>query len=165
MNFEWFSDLLELGNRWPGYLAMSARTVVVFATVLLIVRVGSRRFISKLSAFDMLVAIMIGSIGSRAVTGNSSFGPSLLSIAMIVLLHWLFAVFCYYTDFGRWLKGKPRQLVKDGKLQHHEMRVTNLTRRDIEEALRGHGIIGGAEEVQEAWQERDGSISVVPKDK
>ena len=102
MDVEWISDLLELENSNLGYRAMMFRAVIVFCAVLAIVRIGARRFISKLSAFDMLVAIMIGSIGSRAITGNSSFGPSLASIAGLVFMHWFFSFICYRTErFGQ----------------------------------------------------------------
>lgn len=162
--FEWYSDILELHETRPGYRAMTLRAIVVFISVLLIIRIGSRRFISKLSAFDMLVAIMIGSIGSRAITGNSAFGPSIASIAALVAFHWLFSLVCYWTDdLGLWLKGKACQLVKDGELQRKEMRRSGITRRDLHEALRSQGIAGDVDLIHEAWQERDGSISIIRK--
>ena len=164
MTLDWFAEALELGERWPGYVAMTLRAVIVFVLLLIFVRCGARRFLSKLSAIDMLVAIMIGSIGSRAITGNSTFGPSILSIAALIALHWAFSFASFHTSrLGFWLKGEAVQLVKDGKLATQAMSRCQITRRDLQEAARTSGVDDGLENVQDAWLERDGSISVIPK--
>ena len=164
MEIEWWNQLLELEEQWLSYRAMALRAVIVFISVLIILRIGSRRFLSKLSPFDMLLAIIVGSIASRAITGNSAFGPSIASIAALVSLHWFFAFVSYRTDgFGSWLKGTSRHLVKAGQMQRDQMRRANITRRDLEECARSDGVPGGVEAIEDAWLERDGSISVIPK--
>lgn len=164
MTFDWLTHALELGESRLGYTAMSLRALIVFVLILAFIRCGARRFLSKLSAIDMLVSIMIGSIGSRAITGNSAFGPSLLSIAVLIALHWIFSFISFHTsDVSPWLKGEACRLVKDGELVPDAMSSTKITKRDLLEAARSRGVGGGLEDVQDAWLERDGSISIVTK--
>ena len=49
-----------------GAVQMALRTIVIYAFSLVIVRLGSKRFLSQATAFDVIVAIMLGSIMSRA---------------------------------------------------------------------------------------------------
>ncbi len=164
VDIEWLSGLLELKEDWLSYRAMTLRAVIVFISALIILRIGSRRFLSKLSPFDVLLAIMVGSISSRAITGNSAFGPSILTIAVLVGLHWLLGFAAYHTDgLGTWLKGSPRHLVKAGEIQQPQMQKAHITKRELEECTRSTGVAGGIDAIEDAWLERDGSISVVPK--
>jgi hypothetical protein len=74
-----FADLLlGLGEeaRDLSPWQMAARAVVVYLATLAIVRIGKKRFLSRASAFDVIVGIVIGSIASRAVTGNAPILPS-----------------------------------------------------------------------------------------
>jgi uncharacterized membrane protein YcaP (DUF421 family) len=70
---------------------MALRTVVIYLFTLAIVRLGSRRLLSKPSAFDVIVAIMVGSIMSRAINGTAPFVPTMLAGIVLVVMHWLLA--------------------------------------------------------------------------
>jgi len=59
----------ELARVSAGQMAL--RTLIVYVVSLAIVRLGSRRFLSEASAFDVIVAIMLGPIVRR---GSSTSG-------------------------------------------------------------------------------------------
>jgi uncharacterized membrane protein YcaP (DUF421 family) len=70
----------------------------------------------KASAFDVIVAIMLGSIMSGAITGGSPFLPTLVAGGMLVGLHWLLAVLAVQTNWmGPLVKGTRTLLIKDGR--------------------------------------------------
>src|SRR3712207_8480435 len=48
-------------------IQMALRTVLVYAVTLLLIRLGSKRFLSEATAFDVIVGIMLGSVMSRAI--------------------------------------------------------------------------------------------------
>jgi hypothetical protein len=52
---------------------MGLRAAVVFIVTILMVRLAKKRLMGRATAFDVILGIMIGSIVSRAVTGNSRF--------------------------------------------------------------------------------------------
>ena len=143
---------------------MALRAVLVYGVLLLLVRLGHKRFVSRSTAFDLVLAIVLGSVASRAVTGTSPLVPTLLASATLVLLHRLLADLTYRSHgIGIVIKGTPRQLVRDGVAIEREMRRGSISRHDLEEALREHGI-ADLGEVAGAWLERSGNISVVKRD-
>lgn len=150
----------------PGDLnaiQMSLRTIVIYTWTLFLVRLGSRRFLSKASAFDIIVAIMLGSIMSRAINGSGSVGPTMASGLVLLGVHWLFAWVAKRTDwFGNLVKGRAAILIQNGRLQENAMLRYQVSRRDLEEAMRIQGNPPDFETVKEARLERDGSISVLP---
>ena len=90
-------------------LATTVRTLFVYAFALAAVRLGSKRFLSQASAFDVIVAIMLGSILSRAVRPEADLGPTLLSAALLVAVHWVLAALTARLDwFGPLVKGRPK---------------------------------------------------------
>lgn len=158
--------LLELGAgpERPGALAMALRTVAVYGLTLLLVRLGSRRLLSKPSAFDVIVAIMVGSIMSRAINGAAPFGPTLVAGAALLGMHWLFAVLAlrlHWLSAG--LKGTRIELMRDGKVLPEGMRRANITDDDLAEALRLQIHDDDLSRIGRAYMERSGSISVIPR--
>src|SRR5436309_4890270 len=90
-----------------GIIQIVLRTALVYVSMLVIVRLGSKRFLSEATAFDVIVAIMFGSIMSRAIDGSSPFLPTLLIAVALLGLHWLFGVLAYHTGwFGTLVKGE-----------------------------------------------------------
>ncbi len=143
---------------------MSARAFIVFAWGILIVRLGERRLLGRNAGFDMLLIVILGSVLSRAVNGQSSFFPTLGVSAVLVLFHYFVSVLTFRSDFlSRWIKGRAHPLVKNGKLDEKELRDARITYDDLLENLRLNGNVAGTKDVAEAVLERDGSVSVVRK--
>jgi uncharacterized membrane protein YcaP (DUF421 family) len=145
---------------------MALRTLIVYAAALAIVRLGSRRFLSQASAFDVIVAIMLGSVMSRAINGSAPFGATLVSGAVLVGLHWLIATAAYRLDWlGPIVKGRPVRLIVDGTVDHEAMRRAGVGAKDLEQALRTQAGVTDASVVRLATLERDGKISVLKADR
>src|ERR671929_718768 len=91
---------------------MALRAVVVYMVAVLIVRLGKKRFMGRATAFDVILGIMLGSIVSRAVTGNAPFFPALAASAVLVAMHWLFSsIALRWHGFGvAGQRGPPRAL-------------------------------------------------------
>ncbi len=144
-------------------VAMVLRTVVIFAFTLAIVRLGSKRFLSQATAFDVIVGIMLGSIMSRAINGSAPFLPTLAAGAVLVGAHWPLAYLASRTDwFGTQVKGRPVLLIEDGAVQSGGMKEAGLSRHDLAQALRLQGQEPDPSKVRFAYLERNGRISVVP---
>jgi uncharacterized membrane protein YcaP (DUF421 family) len=144
---------------------MALRTVIVYAFALAIIRLGSKRFLSQASAFDVIVAIMLGSVMSRAINGSAPFLPTLASGAVLIGTHWLLAALAYRLDWlGPIVKGRPIRLVTDGAIDRDAMRRAGVSERDLEQALRAQAGVTDPARVRLATLERDGTISVLPAD-
>jgi uncharacterized membrane protein YcaP (DUF421 family) len=145
-----------------GAVPMALRTVVIYAFTLAIVRLGSKRFLSDATAFDVIVGIMLGSIMSRAINGSAPLLPTLLAGVALIGMHWLFAVLTYRTNwFGSIVKGQSVELVRDGEIQWPGMRRGGLSVRDLAEALRLQGEAPDISRIQTAYLERNGRVSLL----
>lgn len=144
---------------------MVARAVVVFVFAVVIVRLGKKRFIGENTAFDVILGVMLGSIISRAITGQSPFVPTLVAALVLVGLHWVFSqISVRWEAFGGLIKGNTRILVQDGKVDWKAMRRSNISQNDLLEALRLKAHLSDWEKVKEARLERNGEISVIRMD-
>jgi uncharacterized membrane protein YcaP (DUF421 family) len=141
---------------------MAWRSVVVFCFAVVLARVGARRFLGRSAGFDIMVAIILGSVLSRGINGEAAFFPSLGASAVLVVLHHLLAAMsCRWHWFSKLVKGSARVLVRDGKVDEREMARCKITEDDLYENLRLNGNENGLADVAEARLERSGTISVV----
>ncbi len=143
---------------------MAARAVIVYVTALATARVGDRRFLGKASAFDVILAIILGSVVSRAITGSAPFFPSLVAGVVLVMTHRLFAAVQFrFSPFGKLIKGNPRVVVRDGEILWDAMRASHLSENDLRGSLRSQAHIDDLSQVAEARLERSGDVSVVKR--
>src|SRR4051794_40699644 len=146
-----------------GIGGTALRTILVYAIALTIIRLGSKRFLSKASAFDVIVAIMLGSVMSRGIDGASPLLPTVIAGAVLVGMHWLFGVLAFHTGwFGPLVKGERVPLIEDGKIQPEGMRRGSITEHDLTQAVRMQTGQTDPAKVKFAYLERNGQISIIP---
>lgn len=147
------------------WLQMAVRSAGVYLFSILLLRFGSKRFMGRSTGFDLLVGIMLGSILSRAITGQAPFLPTLLAAVVLVGLHWVVATVAFYArSLGPVLKGKPQTLLEHGEIDRDAMRRCRVGEHDLTEAIRLKGLMD-VSEVHLACLERNGSITIIPRKK
>jgi len=140
---------------------MALRAIVVYVATVLIVRLGKKRFMSRATAFDVILGIMLGSMVSRAIAGTAPFMPTLVASAMLLAVHWLFSAGAVRSHhLGEVIKGSSDILIKDGRIDTAALRVAHMSDRDLWEELRSKSV-SDLKEVAEARLERSGSLSVI----
>jgi len=145
-------------------LQMVSRAVVSFFLTLLLIRIAGIRTFGKKTAFDNVVAIMLGSVFSRVVVGASPFLPTTAACLAFVLVHRLLAWISLYNDgVGRWVKGEASTLYADGQFNEENMRRARVSIKDLQESIRQKINADSLDQVKEIIQERNGEISVVKK--
>ena len=161
----WLHFLLGLGLEAKDLtlLQVSARAVVVFIFALAIIRVADRRFLAKMSAVDALLGFILASMLARAVNGSSAFFPTLGGALVLVLLHKACGALAFHSDaFGNLIKGRERLIIERGTIMEDAMRRAHITDADLREELRQEGKVESPAQVEKAYLERSGKISVVP---
>lgn len=139
-----------------------ARTILVFLIGVIVVRLGKRRFYGKHTPLDLLLAIIVGSVLSRAINGSARFSDTIVATITLVVLHWIFATLAFYSNsFNTLVTGGARVLIEKGVMQWDAMRASKIGKADLMMALRQQGIDDIAN-VKRAWFERSGDISVIP---
>ena len=162
-----FAELIGLGREAHslGIGEMALRALIIYVVTLAIVRLGKKRFMGSGTAFDMIVGVMLGSMASRALTGNAPMVSTMVGAAVLVGLHWLFSgIALRWEGFGTLVKGHDRLIVRDGEADRHKMRKAHITDHDLNEDLRSQGL-DTLDKVKEARLERSGRLSVVEREK
>lgn len=145
-------------------LQMVCRAILSFFLTLVLIRIAGIRTFGKKTAFDNVVAIMLGSIFSRVVVGASPFIPTTLACLAFVLIHRVLAWASLYNDkVGRWIKGHASILYSDGRRDEKNLRQARVSEKDFRESIRQKINEDSLDHVSQVIQERNGEISVIRK--
>ena len=115
--WNFIDSLLGLGAEPKAltFTQISLRGVIVMIFTLIIIRLGDKRSLSKKSAFDAALLIILASVLARAINGSAAFFATLGGSAVIVALHRSLAyASCRSDGLRRLIKGKPNELVRNG---------------------------------------------------
>ncbi|WP_395396271.1 YetF domain-containing protein (plasmid) [Novosphingobium sp. BL-8A] len=160
---EWLEMIVGPDDGTPTMAQFCARTVLLFFYGLACIRIAGRRTFSNLSPFDIVVAIIVGSNISRAMTGRVPFLPSLGSTLLLVVLHRLVAMATVrWNPLASFVKGCPMVLIRDGQIDERAMLRHDISTADLMEGLRMEQVCR-IDDVALATIERGGKISVVPR--
>jgi uncharacterized membrane protein YcaP (DUF421 family) len=152
---------LSLKSEQLGFEQMAARALLMYVLLLIIVRLGKKRFLGRATAFDVILVIMIGSIAARALTGGSPFFPATLGVIVLVAVHWVISwVARKAPGFSGLVKGHSTVLIKNGTILAEALADAHMSRDDLDEDLREKSIAKPSD-VVEARLERSGRLSIL----
>jgi uncharacterized membrane protein YcaP (DUF421 family) len=156
-----FDQLLNLDPLSLGLIAL--RTVVVYVVLLVLMRLAGKREIGQMTAFDLVVLLIISNAVQNAMIGpDTSLNGGLLAVVCLLVVNRLVdRIGLRSTWFERSVVGEPTLLIHDGVLLHAHLRAEGVTEDEVRQALREHGI-EDLTAVKLAVLEVDGTISVVP---
>ncbi|MFL5928656.1 MAG: DUF421 domain-containing protein [Gaiellaceae bacterium] len=140
------------------------RTILVFAVLLVLMRVIGRRELSSLQPFDLILLIVLGDAVQQGLTQDDySLTGAFLVIFTFAVLQVLVSWLGYkFRAVRPVLEGDPLIVVDDGELIERNMKRERLTPEEIAEAARQNGI-GHLSEVRWAVLETTGAISFIKK--
>jgi len=145
-------------------LMTAARAAVVYALMLIVVRVLGRRTVGNFSAFDLIVALMLGEVVDEIIYGDVRFIQGTVVIVAIAAFAFADSLLSYWSyGIEAILEGKPTIVVQKGKFHRQGMRRERMNEKDVLSALRIQGI-RDMREVEYAVVEHDGTVSAVPYD-
>jgi uncharacterized membrane protein YcaP (DUF421 family) len=157
-------DDLTHGFTWVDVADKTIRTIAVYGTLLLLLRLAGRRQIGQLSTFDFVVILLLSNVVQNAIIGpdNTLIG-GLIGAAILVGINFLVAFFVWLNpSVERDLRGTPRSLVEHGQPKAHALRRELITKGELNSALRRQGY-SGLDAVEEVVLEPEGTLDVVPK--
>src|SRR5512145_2578539 len=97
-------------------LMTAARAAGVYALMLVVIRALGKRTVGNFSAFDLLVALMLGEIVDEMIYGDVRFIQGTVAIVAIATITYAESWLSYW-DHGMEaiLEGKPTIVVKKGE--------------------------------------------------
>ncbi len=142
-------------------LMTALRSLGVYALMLAVIRITGKRTVGNFTAFDLLVALMLGEVVDEIIFADVSFLQGTTAIAVIALAQYGNSWLSYWDHgFDKVLEGSPTVLVKNGEMQRKGMRQERMNEKDVMAELRLCGI-DDIREVKLAIMESDGEVSVI----
>ncbi len=145
--------------------ALVLRSVVVYAFLLVALRLAGRREIAQMTSFDLVLLLVISTAVQNAINaGDNSLAGGLVSAVTLFLLDWGVGYASYrWRRVERALEGNPVRIVTDGKIHFEEMRRQLITLAELRSALRKQGVMRVADCAQVVL-EPSGTLSVIRRD-
>ena len=145
----------------PWYMFV-IRGAVAYIGLLVLLRLAGKRTFGELSAFDIVVLILVGGTLRTAIVGddNSLLG-AFIGVATILALDRVIAFFAArMASLNRLVEGEPAVLARYGLVDREALRRNNVPMAMFERAMRDKGVhsIG---DVVEARLEPNGKITIV----
>ncbi len=146
---------------WSQLAWTALRALGVYALLLGVIRVLGKRTVGNFSAFDLLVAMMLGEVVDEIIYGNVGVAQGSVAIFTIAGLEYVNSWVSFASPrAARILEGQPTPIVRSGQLLREGMRKERLNEDDVMAALRLEGIDDLAQ-VRLATVETDGEVSVL----
>ena len=142
-------------------LFTALRATFVYFFLLLVVRVLGKREIGATSAFDLIVALILGEVVDEIIYGDVTVLQGVTAILVVAIWHLVNSWASFKSQFIDKLTGaSPTILVKNGLLQKKELAKERLNEEELLSELR-MASVDNVEEVKQATLEPNGSISVL----
>lgn len=145
-------------------LTVFFRTLIIFLTVLLVIRLMGKRQIGEMQPFELVVTLIIADVACvpmSDITIPLSYG--------IVAIFCIFATHTLITFLNRKslklrkiFSGKPVIIINKDGIDFDEMVKQNMTISDLEESIRSQNCFS-FEEIEYAILETNGNLSILTK--
>jgi uncharacterized membrane protein YcaP (DUF421 family) len=155
---------MTLPGLGSGPFDIVVRTAVIYVFVVLGLRLGGKREVGQLSIVDLAALLLLSNAVQNAMVGDdTSLAGGVIAAAIILLAaRTLDLLSGRFASVRKFVVGEPRILVRHGHVLERALREESISRDELREALREHGLVRLAD-VQLAVLEVDGSISVIPE--
>ena len=145
--------------------ALVIRAAVVYAFLLIALRIAGRRELAQMTSFDLILLLVISNAVQNAMNaGDNSLTGGLVSAVTLIALNWLVGYATWrWRRVERVIQGKPIRVVTDGRVHVGALRRELLTVAELRSALRKQGIMRIID-CKQVTLEPDGTLTAVRRD-
>jgi len=145
-----------------GYLKIVLSSVAVYLFIIVAIRLFGKKELAQLSIIDLVFILLISNAVQNAMVGSdSSLAGGLVAATSLFIVNYLFKYILYrFPKLSRVVQGADIMLIYKGQLNLVNMNKARITREELAEAVREHGV-SEIREVDLAVLEIDGNISIV----
>ena len=145
-------------------LTMVLRCIIIYAIVLLVIRVMGKRQIAQMQPFDVVITLIIADIATIPMSDLTiPLLNSILPLFILTILHFgLTFLSCKNIKVRNFVNGTAIILVGPNGIVENNVKSLNMTIADILEACRYEGYLS-LDDVLYVIMETNGNISIIPK--
>lgn len=140
------------------------RSLILYAVVVLTIRIMGKRQIGELQPFELVIAIMIAELAS--IPANDVGIPLIKGVVPIFALAFAQVVISFASlkseRFRALICGSPSILIENGVIQQKNLEKLRINLNDLLEQLRSKDI-ANVDDVEFALLETNGNFTVFPK--
>ncbi len=153
--------MFQMSLPWWEFIV---RAAVVYAALLIFVRLSGKRAVGEFTAFDFVVLMLISESAQGALNGGDGSVPGgLVLVATLVTLNYgVGALSARSQRVDRLLEGEPVVLIRNGVIRHAALKRENVPISDLDEAMRRAGLKDCAQ-VELAMLETNGEITMIKR--
>ena len=138
------------------------RPVVVYAFLVVGLRLSGKRELVQLNPFDLVVLLTLSNTVQNAIIGDdNSVTGGLIGATALLVINYLVVRFLYgHRSLDQLIEGRADVLIEDGKVKARHLRRELITMAQLEAAARKQGF-ESLGEVQQCVLEPGGTISFI----
>jgi uncharacterized membrane protein YcaP (DUF421 family) len=161
MDAKLWGDMLHLGI---PVLEKILRPVLVYAFLVVGLRLAGKRELAQLNAFDLVVLLTLSNTVQNAIIGDdNSVTGGLIGATTLLVVNYAVVRFLYgHQQIERLVEGDATVLIEQGKILHERLRQEIITVAELETAAHKQGL-SSLEQVERAVLEIGGTISFTGK--
>jgi len=139
------------------------RTVIVYAFLLIGLRLAGKRELTQLNPFDLVVLLLLSNTVQNAIIGeDNSLVGGILGAATLLVLNGVLVRTLFHWGKLDTLEGKPDLLIRNGRVLRHHLERELITLAELEAAARRQGLESLAH-VKHCRLETGGALTFIPR--
>lgn len=142
------------------------RAAIVFFVLLVVMRLAGNKQFSELTTFDAVLIIVIAEVTGNSLSGQDySVTASIVVIVSLVTFDIVISLFKARSKrFEKVVEGVPLLIVENGRTIEKAMRKERVDASDVLTVARKDHGLERLDQIRYAVLERDGRISVIPRE-
>ena len=140
------------------------RPVLVYAFLIVGLRLAGKRELAQLNPFDLVVLLTLSNTVQNAIIGNdTSVTGGIIGAATLLLINYLVVRFIYgHRDIEKLVEGEPVVLIDKGQVQQNNLDQEVISIATLEEAAHKQGL-ASLDEIERAILEPGGAMTFITK--
>jgi uncharacterized membrane protein YcaP (DUF421 family) len=161
MDAKLWSDMLHLG---VPVLEKILRPILVYAFLVVGLRLAGKRELAQLNAFDLVVLLTLSNTVQNAIIGDdNSVSGGVIGATTLLVVNYAVVRFLYgHERLDQLVEGAATVLMDHGEIQRQQLQQELITIVELETAAHKQGL-GSLDEVERAVIETGGTISFTAK--
>ena len=162
MDAKIWSDMFYLGL---PVLEKILRPVIVYAALVVGLRLAGKRELAQLNTFDLVVLLTLSNTVQNAIIGDdNTVTGGVIGAATLLLVNYLVVRFLYgHKRLDEMVEGHSDALIENGQVRLDRLEKEIITPAELESAAHKQGF-ASLEEVERAILEPGGTISFIRKE-
>ena len=140
------------------------RPIVIFAFLIISLRLSGKRELVQLNPFDLVVLLTLSNTVQNAIIGDdNTVTGGVIGATSLLVVNYLVVRFLYkHRKLDQLVEGRADVLIEDGKVKTHNLKQELITMAQLEAAARKQGF-ESIHEVQQCILEPGGTITFIGK--